>query len=353
MQIHTPLPDGLSLVFAEAPSEGGPYATSRLQRGLLLLDGETPLAEEAVGFGVPVLKLGLQTLFPGEAEVDWRQDGSERYIEARFILNRAERLSRRTDGIVGTRLFYAVKDLLAASIRRMPASRSPLTAASSRLRQIFGWETAYTDAGIEVGVAVTYSIDTSTGKMRVQLDCRDLPANVTEVVLMHEQGAQAFDAYQDSSGLRLLRDQIGCWDEVRASDAGFESQLHKVTFKLSNTAGARLFRGRELIGTRLSWAGFGYSFDPARGSVQPRIDRHEAHLTRVLLIYPFFIGRRDRSAFRFPPLGVAYLAASLRAGGARCAFDRLHIHEQGIGAGTGTRGAGRGRRHLLHGQHRG
>lgn len=38
-------------------------------------------------------------------------------------------------------------------------------------------------------------------------------------------------------------------------------------------------------------------------------------MTRVLLIYPFFIPRRDRSVFRFPPLGLGYIAASLRAGG--------------------------------------
>jgi anaerobic magnesium-protoporphyrin IX monomethyl ester cyclase len=35
-------------------------------------------------------------------------------------------------------------------------------------------------------------------------------------------------------------------------------------------------------------------------------------VTRVLLIYPFFVPKRDRSVFRFPPLGLTYLAASLR-----------------------------------------
>ena len=276
MQTHIPLPDGLSLLFAEAPSERGSYATARLQRGLLLFDGDTQLAEEAVGFGVPVLKMGLQTLFPGEAEVDWRQDGEKHHIHARFLLNRVERLSRRADGMVGNRLVYAVKDLLAATMRRIPASRSPLTAASSRLRQIFGWETAYAAAGLEVGVAVAYTINSATGKMMVQLDCRDLPANVTEVVLMHEQGAQAFEAYRDSSGLRLSGDRIGCWDEVRAAEAWFESQAHKVTFKLSNAVGARLFRGRELIGARLSWAGFGYSLAPALGVLS-----HEMTIARL------------------------------------------------------------------------
>src|SRR5512140_2807441 len=38
-------------------------------------------------------------------------------------------------------------------------------------------------------------------------------------------------------------------------------------------------------------------------------------MTSVLLIYPFFIPRRDRSVFRFPPLGISYIAASLRQAG--------------------------------------
>ena len=38
-------------------------------------------------------------------------------------------------------------------------------------------------------------------------------------------------------------------------------------------------------------------------------------MTSALLIYPFFRRRLDRSRFRFPPLGVAYVAASLREAG--------------------------------------
>ncbi|MGD0339906.1 MAG: radical SAM protein [Bacteroidota bacterium] len=38
-------------------------------------------------------------------------------------------------------------------------------------------------------------------------------------------------------------------------------------------------------------------------------------MTSVLLIYPYFKPRWDRSVFRFPPLGVAYIASSLRKGG--------------------------------------
>ncbi len=38
-------------------------------------------------------------------------------------------------------------------------------------------------------------------------------------------------------------------------------------------------------------------------------------MTSILLIYPFFKFKRDRSVFRFPPLGIAYLAATLRQTG--------------------------------------
>lgn len=38
-------------------------------------------------------------------------------------------------------------------------------------------------------------------------------------------------------------------------------------------------------------------------------------MTSVLLVYPFFIPKRDRSVFRFPPLGLSYIAASLHRAG--------------------------------------
>ncbi len=38
-------------------------------------------------------------------------------------------------------------------------------------------------------------------------------------------------------------------------------------------------------------------------------------MSTILLVYPFFLPRRDRSVFRFPPLGLGYLAASLQSAG--------------------------------------
>ncbi len=45
-------------------------------------------------------------------------------------------------------------------------------------------------------------------------------------------------------------------------------------------------------------------------------------MSKVLLIYPYFKPARDRSVFRFPPLGVCYLASSLMAAGHEvCVLD--------------------------------
>jgi hypothetical protein len=263
MQMHIPLAQNLSLTITMPASGRIPYATSRLQRGLLLLDGDAQLSEEAVGFGVPVLKRGLQAIFPGGAQFTVEQTGPRMLVRANFKLNRVERLTGPKQGNVGSPWFYALKDLLAATIRHLPATRAPLTATSSWLRQVFGLETSYVDAGFETEVAVTYGIDGPAGKIRFEVDCSSLPPDVSEVVLMHEQGAHIFDRYQDSSGLNLQGDEIGCWDEVRAAEAWFESSSHRLAFRLRMVEGAQLFRGRELIGSRLAWAGFGYSFPPA------------------------------------------------------------------------------------------
>ena len=271
-----PLSDGLALAFGDAPEHAKLYATSHLQRGFRLMDNGEDLAEEAVGFGVPVVRMGLQTLFPGSVAMEWPSDGSAAPIRARYRLDRVEKLAQAGSQPVDGRLFYTAKNLLAEVIRRWPASRNALTATSSALRRIFRWETTYADAGFATEVEVTYRIDAEAGRLSVEIEAQNLPAVITEVVMMNEQGAHTFDRYGDSSGLRLQGKRIGCWDEVRGEAAWFESSRRKVAFKLGQAEGARLFRGRELVGSRLAWAGFGYSF-----ASSTRRLRHDVTITRA------------------------------------------------------------------------
>jgi hypothetical protein len=267
MEINIPLSQGLSLKMSDIPGKKE-YPSTRLQKGLILLDQGREMAEEAVGFGVPVLKKGLETIFPGDVTLSSRHADSSWEITALFKLNLVEKIAAAGDRHVENSLLYAVKNTLAAVIRSMPVFRRLLTAASNRLRQAFKWETTYAAAPFSTEVSMTYTIQMETGRLSVEIDASRLPRDITEVVVMNEQGARFFDRYADSSGVGLEGEAIGCWDEVFASEAGFESSAHRAAFRLGQAQGARLFRGRELVGSRLAWAGFGYSFPPTLPGMQ-------------------------------------------------------------------------------------
>jgi len=275
MEIGIPLFDGLSLKIGCSPNERKPYPTDRLQKGLLLWDEGCELAEEAVGFGVPLLKRGLETIFPGNVVLTCRERGSTWKIDALFTLNLVEKLARGGNEIVQDGLSYEAKNLLAAVMRRVPMLRRPLTTISSNLRQMFDWETTYVGAGLSVDVKLMYTVEEETGEITVEVDTGGLPREITEVEVMNEQGAHHFDRYLDASGISLQGEEIGCWDEVNAQEAWFESNTRQVAFRLGRVRGARLFRGRELVGSRLAWAGFGYSFPPSLNGLRyaMRIER--------------------------------------------------------------------------------
>jgi hypothetical protein len=244
--VTIPLSAGLSLRMADLSSGRGDYPTARLQKGLLLLDDGEDLAEEGVGFGVPILKRGIRTIFPGDVKVTWDHEGELCTVRAAFAMNLLERLARPAGATVKSRSLYAAKNSLAALHRRSPTLRGPLTAASNALRRTFGWATTFEEAAAEdaATLTLTYTIDAG------------------EVVVMNELGARHFDEYTDADGTSLRGDQIGSWDRVAAARASFVCAARRVSFSLEQTAGATLHRGRELIGSRVSWSGFGYSLPP-------------------------------------------------------------------------------------------
>jgi hypothetical protein len=263
MDIEIPMPDGLSLKIGESNAARNKYPTAHLQNGFLLWDQGYELAEEAVGFGVPVLQKGLQTVFPGAVALTSVQKGSIWHITALYSLNLVEKISRNGNKYLENKLLYAVKNVAAAVIRGLPGLRNMLTASSSQLRHLFHLETTYTQAGFSAEVTLHYLLNVETGKIEIEMDTQGLPQDISAVMIMNEQSAHHFDSYRDSSGINIRGAEIGCWDEVNAEQAWFESSSSKVVFKLGQVKDARLFRGRELVGSRLAWAGFGYSFSPS------------------------------------------------------------------------------------------
>lgn len=275
MNLDVPLPDGLALLITDEASGVGDYPTRWLRKGLLLAADGRLLAEEGVGFGVPLLKRGVQTIFPGGMDLAWRRRDRLWEVTAVYDLCLVERLARRAGSSLQPRLLYAAKDSLAALHRRSPRLRGLLTAASSTLRRTFGWVTTYDEAGFHVSIEVRYTVDADAGRVDVSVTPTGLPGGVTEMIVMNEQGGRGFDLFVDSNGAARRGPEIDTWDDVSAARAAFVSTTDRVLFSLGQVDGARLRRGRELIGSRLSWAGFGYSFSPAveRFTYDVRIER--------------------------------------------------------------------------------
>jgi hypothetical protein len=239
------------------------YPTDRIQKGLVLLSNGEDLSEEAVGFGVPILKRGLQAIFPGEVELYPQTSSLPTEFSARYKMNLVEKIARSDDGILNNRYLYASKNLLAALIRRLPIIRKLLTGTSNLLRASFDLKTTYEPGEYFTFVAITYSIDPAKGRIKVALIGQDfIPGSINEIIMMNEQGAHHFDMYEEANGELKHGKQIGCWDEVAAQNAAFISSRQRISFSLPQVKGSKLYSGRELIGTRLAWSGFGYSLPP-------------------------------------------------------------------------------------------
>jgi hypothetical protein len=263
MEIPIPHISDACLKLAPVAENRAGYPTSQLQKGLVLIANGQELAEEGVGFGAPILKIGLKPIFPGAIALADSKGSQE--IKTVFRLNLEETLIGHNRRRMRSESLYRIREHLAEAYRRFPATRRSLTALSNGLRRGFGWQSIYEYAGWDYPVKVHYKFDWQAGFIAVEIDASELPQEVvTEVVVMNEQGAHHFDTYADSSGALLSGEAIGSWEEVTADRASFLSRTHRLAFTLSQIEGARLFRGRELVGSRLAWAGFGYSFPPIR-----------------------------------------------------------------------------------------
>ncbi len=263
MRIDLPLSSGITLMMASAPYGNLSFPTARIQKGLILIYEGRELCEEAVGFGVPILKRGLKATFPSSVEIFPIIDRQLSGIQARFTLDLEERIKASNKTTLDNPALYVGKNILAAAIRRLPFARGILTRLSSLLRSQMAWETTYEPSAYSTHVTMTYVMDATRDRIQVELNGMDIDSQgVSEVVVMNELGAGLFDMYQDSGGLSLVGNDIGCWDQVLANEATFLSHEAKIAFRLPKVDGARLYRGRELIGNRLAWAGFGYTFPP-------------------------------------------------------------------------------------------
>ena len=201
MEITVPISSNIALRIENRSKGGRDYPSSRLQKGFVLEYDGQELVDEAVGFGVPVLKLGHNTIFAGDLDLSSQHYGRNQIITALYHMNLEERINRPKTGSIENKQLYTIKNSLAWLIRTYPLLRGLLTAVSNGLRHMFKWQTVYEQVKSYGEVKVTYSVDTAVRKVFMIFDMIGLQTNgIAEVAVMNEQGAHYFTHYQDSEG---------------------------------------------------------------------------------------------------------------------------------------------------------
>jgi len=243
--------------------EQGDYPSCRIQKGLVLVHENRDLSEEGIGFAVPVLKFGHETIFPGNAYITTEKDGDTSMVKIDYDMNLVERMMVKSSRKIDSKAFYKIKECFSWLHWEYPLFRMFLVHSSDLLRRNCGMKTRFekiSSAGI---ISVVNTVNTKKGIINVVVDIRNVNRErCTEVNIMNELGANHFDSYGDSNGLFLNGNAIGTWDEVFADEASFIDSCDNIAFTLNSKKGARMFRGRELVGGRLAWSGLAYRLPP-------------------------------------------------------------------------------------------
>lgn len=237
---------------------------ARLQKGLVLTLNEIELIEEGVGFGVPVAIFSDETYFSGSSQVTIVEKSGKKIIIKHFHMDTISKKGLKDGVFVDSPLYRLFADSLANIYRDYPDSRRVIFPLI-RLRNKFGIKTLFTKAEPRGEVAVTYSIKRNEVVVNADLTMLD-KRHCEKVLILNEQGSTFFRRFRDSNGLTLSDSEIGAWDLVKANSACFSDWNNTLSFCLRNLPNARLFRGREHIAKRLSWAGMGYELNPNRTS---------------------------------------------------------------------------------------
>lgn len=257
-----PLPafEGVYIGTMDAGCGCGSFPSSRIQKGLILDRLDRDLSEEGVGFGMPALKFGTESIFPSSWKMSAEKHDGFSLVEAEYSMDLVARMAKG-ENIVKNDLFCRACNMFSRIHREQPELRRGMSYCSGVLRRSLGLKDAFCRMSSPVSVRVAYRIIGSKIQVTLKFPLID---GCTEKIVLNELGANWFDAYEDSDGLILNGNEIGSWDEVYAEYASFFDHADKLSFTLKKVEGARMFRGRELVPGRLAWSGLAYLLPPHR-----------------------------------------------------------------------------------------
>jgi hypothetical protein len=238
----------------------GSFPGSLIQKGLILVRLDRDLSEEGVGFGMPALKIGTESIFPGSWEMSAGRYNGLLQFEAEYTMDLVARMAKG-ESIIKNHLFCLACNTLSRIHREQPELRRKMSNFSGFLRRSLGLLDAFCRISSPGSVRAAYRITGTRIDVTIKFPSID---GCTEKIVLNELGANWFDVYKDSDGLVLKGNEIGSWDEVHATYAAFLDHADGLSFTLKHIEGARMFRGRELVPGRLAWSGLAYVLPPER-----------------------------------------------------------------------------------------
>jgi hypothetical protein len=211
-----------------------------------------------------VAKIGHRVFFPGKARVTEQQKDLHLFEWiADYELNLEERLMLKSGTIRSNRV-YAVQEWFSGLHKTIRISRGLIECTSNVLRRMWGLGKTFEEVPPSGNVRVSYSIDIRDKVLHISVDASSLKTECEEMAILNEQDGSFFDRYYDANGLALVGKQIGTWEKTAAAWATLIDSHHNIALHFRNISGSAMYRGRELLPGRLSWAGVAYISAPPR-----------------------------------------------------------------------------------------
>jgi hypothetical protein len=259
---HTALSERLCISL-RPPTSNGPYPTSKIQKGPVLVCGSADLSGEGVGLGAPVVKFGHRVIFPGKARVNEQlEDGHVSTWVVDYTLNLEERVTLKSGKSIHNDTIYRLTEWFAGLHKAIPISRDLIEYGNRAFRYTWGLSTTFETTPSAGNVRVAYTVDRRKGTLNVRADTSRLTkTGCTEVILLNEQDGGLFDCYSDANK-DLVGKEIGTWEETDADYAKLSDERHHICLAFPRVAQSTMYRGREVVHGRLSWTGIAYVVSP-------------------------------------------------------------------------------------------
>jgi hypothetical protein len=222
------------------------------------------LIEEGAGFGVPIVKYLDSTFFSSTAQIYTKQINENRAVFKKiFWLDTVSKKQIRGASINAD--FYTLIHKTFEKAYLNHHGLRPVFDWLMQLRKTVGVQTHFAKVPPRGQVVVTYYCLPNQINVLVDLSALDKRL-CQEILILNEQGATHFRRYSDMDGIILYDKQIEAWTKVTAKQASFSDIKRHLSFVLENSKSAVLYRGREQVKERFSWAGLTYALNPQASS---------------------------------------------------------------------------------------